>query len=52
MDVSIKSQRALIWWALGMLIIFMIAFVFLIRLVPLPPRYAIRQRGRCLLQIE
>lgn len=37
MDVSIKSQRALIWWALGMLIIFMIAFVFLIRLVPLPP---------------
>jgi hypothetical protein len=37
MPVSYKAQRALIWWALGLMFTFMVAFVFLIRLVPLPP---------------
>lgn len=37
MGVSIKAQRALIWWALGTIAIFMACFIFLIRMVPLPP---------------
>lgn len=37
MTVSIPAQRALIWWALGLLFAFMLAFIFLIQLVPLPP---------------
>lgn len=37
MKVSSSAQRALIFWSLGMLFIFMLAFVFLIRFVPLPP---------------
>jgi len=37
MSVSLNAQRALIWWALGMLAVFMVCFVFLIRMVPLPP---------------
>ncbi|KPF81146.1 hypothetical protein IP78_05755 [Brevundimonas sp. AAP58] len=37
MPVSYSAQRALIWWALSLLLVFMVAFVFLIRLVPLPP---------------
>ena len=37
MKVSTTAQRALVWWALTLLVVFMLAFVFLIRLVPLPP---------------
>lgn len=37
MTVSYRAQRALVWWALALLLAFMIAFVFLIKLVPLPP---------------
>lgn len=37
MKISIPAQRALIWWAISTLVIFMICFVFLIRMVPLPP---------------
>lgn len=37
MTVSISAQRALIWWALALLFVFMLSFVFLIRMVPLPP---------------
>lgn len=36
MRASIATQRALIWWALLMMIAFMLCFVFLIRMVPLP----------------
>ncbi|AMK19837.1 MULTISPECIES: hypothetical protein [Sphingobium] len=37
MSVSINAQRALIWWALLMMVTFMLCFVFLIKMVPLPP---------------
>lgn len=37
MTFSIKAQRALIWWALAFMAIFMVCFVFLIKMVPLPP---------------
>ncbi|MEO0032134.1 MAG: hypothetical protein RIS94_1892 [Pseudomonadota bacterium] len=37
MTFSIKAQRALVWWALIFLVIFMTCFIFLIRMVPLPP---------------
>lgn len=37
MTVSISAQRALIWWSLTLLFIFMLSFVFLLRMVPLPP---------------
>ncbi|WP_313805988.1 hypothetical protein [Sphingobium sp.] len=36
MQVSINAQRALIWWALAMMVAFMLCFVFLIKMVPLP----------------
>ena len=37
MHISIKAQRALVWWAAGFLLIFLVSFVFLIKFVPLPP---------------
>lgn len=37
MKISIPAQRALIWWALAMLVTFMICIIFLIKMVPLPP---------------
>lgn len=36
MPASISAQRALVWWALGMMVVFMLCIVFLIRMVPLP----------------
>ena len=37
MQVSVTAQRALIWWAIATIAVFMVCFVFLIRMVPLPP---------------
>jgi len=37
MEISIKAQRALIWWALALLFLFMLSFIFLLQFVPLPP---------------